>query len=98
MTEIELGDARAWYDRWVWARDKKAEMEAIEKEARMQLEVVLGDNEIALVDGEPVISFAWSNPKSGRFDQKTFAADHPLLFEQYKTKKPTRSFRQITED
>jgi hypothetical protein len=95
---VDLESARAWYDRWTWARDQKASIEAIEKEARMQLEVALGDNEIGLLDGQPVISWSWSIPKNGRFDSKAFEADNPELASKYKVKKPTRSFRPVTED
>lgn len=95
---IDLEPVRAWYDRWVWAREQKARAEQVEKEAREQLEAFIGDHETATLDGRPVISWKWSNPKNGRVSVSMLREKFPDIAAICTTKEPTRSFREIKEE
>lgn len=72
--EIEKGvvilddDTAAWLRQYREALTKIKEWEEIADIARSHLEVALGDNEVAMYQGQPVVR--WSTVTSKRFDVK----------------------------
>lgn len=66
---IELDDtAQAWLLQYKTLKHQIAEMEERLKVAREHLEFALGDSELALIKGQPVIR--WTRTESHRFDTK----------------------------
>ena len=66
---IELDDtAQAWLLQYKTLTHQIAEMEERLKVAREHLEFALGDSELALIKGQPVIR--WTRTESNRFDTK----------------------------
>jgi hypothetical protein len=66
---IELDDtAQAWLLQYKTLKHQIAEMEERLKVAREHLEFALGDSELALIKGQPVIR--WTRTESNRFDTK----------------------------
>lgn len=98
LPTVDLEPVRTHFERWLWARDRKDNYARIEKEAREQLEEFIGDNQIATLDGKPVITWKWSNPKNGRLDQKMIREQYPDIAAICTTKEPSRSFRQAEEE
>lgn len=66
---IELDDtAQAWLLQYKTTKAQIAELEERLKVAREHLEFALGDSELALIKGQPVIR--WTKTESHRFDTK----------------------------
>lgn len=95
--QVDLEPVRAWLERWLWARERKAELEAIEKEARGQIEQHLGDAETGVLDGRPVITWKWSVPKNGRVDVRMLREQFPDVAAVCTTKNPARTFRRVED-
>lgn len=98
LPHIDLAPVREHYNRWQWARGKRDHYDQIANEARQQLEEFIGDNEIATLDGRPVITWKWSNPKNGRVSVKLLREKYPDIAAICTTKEPTRSFREAEEE
>lgn len=72
----------------------EAQIKALtETKASLQADIkqALGDNEIGVLDGEPVVT--WKRTKRTALDQRALKADHPELVAQYMTATEVRTFR-----
>lgn len=67
-----------------------AEKAAGERKTRAEnaLKLLLGDGEVATVDGIPV--FTWKSTAPRKFDTDAFKSVHPELYEQFRTPRPGR--------
>ena len=81
----------------VWAREyrdacrERNEVEARRTLAANRLRALLGRHTVGVVDGVKVAT--WRPVETRRFDTKTFAVDHPDLFEEYRTVTSSRTLR-----
>jgi predicted phage-related endonuclease len=75
------------------AREMQSTWADVEKEARTEIEQIMGDAETATYRGQPVIT--WKPVKSNRFDQAAFKKEHPDLHALFTTTIESRPFRPL---
>lgn len=64
-------------------------------EIRGQIEKHLGDDQVGLVDGQPVVTWRWDQP-STVIDTARLKTEQPEIWQAYqKPRKPSRPFRLI---
>lgn len=90
QTEIDLpNEAQSLVDALDQINIELKELETRKNEYENRLKQMLGENERGRI-GERVVT--WKNICSNRFDSKTFAHDHPDLYEQYLKPSTYRKF------
>ena len=65
-TESSIDDIRGWFEMLCDATDDKREAEERIKVAREKIEEAIGDNDVATIDGVPVVK--WVTVEQRRFD------------------------------
>jgi predicted phage-related endonuclease len=95
---IELDDtAQAWLLQYKTTKAQITEMEERLQVARDHLEMALGNSELALIKGQPVIR--WTKTESTRFDTKKARELLPAdLVEVLETKIVSRRFSIVTDE
>lgn len=85
--------ARVW-DRYKAARKAAEQWAEAQKNARAEIEELLGDNEIGeLEDGTAVV--LWKTGKRTSLDQKLLAQLYPNVLEECKAISETRTFKLV---
>lgn len=95
---IELDDtAQAWLWQYKHTKAQISELEQKLQVAREHLEFALGDSELALIKGQPVIR--WTKTESHRFDtKKARELLPPEVVEVLETKIVSRRFSIVEVD
>lgn len=95
---IELDDtAQAWLLQYKATKAQISELEQKLQVAREHLEFALGDSELALIKGQPVIR--WTKTESHRFDtKKARELLPPEVVEALETKIVSRRFSIVEVD
>jgi hypothetical protein len=76
------------------AKARAKEAEAEQKALRSQVLAIIGDAEVALVNGEPILTYK-SSKDSEFFAAEIFQQDHPELYREYLRIKP--GYRTLRE-
>jgi predicted phage-related endonuclease len=74
-------------------RDQQKSLGKVEDDLKAQVCLLLGEAEYGTMNGEPVIS--WKTANRTTFDGKKFEAEHPALYNKYKTTTPYRTVRVL---
>lgn len=93
MSTADLTSVRASVEILQLCRQRIAEFNELAKTHRGIIEEAMGQHDVGLVDGEPVVH--WSHYKENRFDQSAFGAEYPDLLEQFKAAKEKRRFEVL---
>jgi len=75
-------------------RDMKSRFKELKDEIAVseeKLKLYMQEHSILTLDGKPICT--WKSQVSNRFDQQLFQAEHPDLFEKFKTATTSRVFR-----
>lgn len=78
-TETDLDVVRANVEVLVYVKARMAELKEMQALSRAVVEEALGDNEIGMLDGKPVISF--KHLKVRRIDQEALKEEFPEIAE-----------------
>jgi len=72
-------------------REQQKELDKTEDDLKAQICLLLGEAEYGNINGEPVIS--WKTASRTSFDAKKFEAEHPALYNKFKTTSQYRTVR-----
>jgi len=89
-------DALALIERYLLAKDQKAQAEQAEDLAKAQLCEMLGESEYGLMQDQLIVT--WKTASRNSFDTKKFEAEHPALAAKYKKQSKYRTFRVVGKD
>jgi predicted phage-related endonuclease len=89
-------DALALIERYLLAKEQKAQAEQSEDLAKAQLCEMLGDSEYGLMQDQLLVT--WKTATRTSFDAKKFEAEHPALAAKYKKQSTYRTFRVVGKE
>lgn len=87
-------DIAGWLDVLRHVKNKRNELDEVEKQARQKIQDALGDAEEGHVNGQPVVR--WTRVTSRRLDQKLLKAKvDPAVLNDCYTEQTTRRFTLV---
>jgi len=89
-------DALALVERYLLAKDQKAQAEQMEDLVKAQLCEMLGTSEYGLMQDQLLLTWKTANRTS--FDTKKFEQEHPALASKYKKQSTYRTFRVVGKE
>jgi putative phage-type endonuclease len=84
-------DTTRWIEEYAKADSIIKDNEKKKAEAANNLRKAMGDNEIGLVAGAPLVK--WPTNKTTKFDMKKFQAEHPEIYAAYSRQEPQRTLK-----
>lgn len=94
---VDLGPTvLAMLERYLLAKEQKAQAETVEDLIKAQICEMLGDAEYGLMQDELLVT--WKTASRTSFDTKKFEAEHPALAAKYKKQTKYRTFRVVGKD
>jgi predicted phage-related endonuclease len=94
---VDLGPSvLAMLERYMLAKEQKAQAETVEDLIKAQICEMLGDAEYGLMQDELLVT--WKTASRTSFDTKKFEAEHPALAAKYKKQTKYRTFRVVGKD
>jgi hypothetical protein len=89
-------DALALVERYLLAKDQKAQAEQMEDLVKAQLCEMLGTSEYGLMQDQLLLT--WKTATRTSFDTKKFEQEHPALASKYKKQSTYRTFRVVGKE
>ena len=92
---VDLDAIRSHVDILIYAKRKEAEIKELLASTRAAIEEAMGDNEIGLIQGYPVVR--WTFVKTNRLNQRKLKDDHPDLVAEYTEASESRRFEVLND-
>lgn len=96
MTSRNLDSVRPQIEILRMCKQKKAQLKELEDQARAAVEELMGDAELGLIEGEPVVW--WKTHKRKSLDQKALKEEYPEAFEVCQKTSEIRRFEIVDDD
>jgi predicted phage-related endonuclease len=94
---VDLGPSvLAMLERYLLAKEQKAQAETVEDLIKAQICEMLGEAEYGLMQDNLLVT--WKTASRSSFDTKAFERDHPALAAKYKKQTKYRTFRVVGKD
>ena len=77
-------------------KEKKAELDELEQNAKAAIQAALGDHEIGLIDGQPAVT--WKYVRRNAIDQKALKQRYPEIAAEVMAVSESRRFEVARND